>query len=634
MNTFEDVIRVITDNLFAQVSILIGLIALVGLILQRKPFDEVVAGALRATIGVVILNIGVEIFTGGLSSFQAIVSSAMGLDPPEATSTLADFTAGAGSVVPLIIAGGFVVHLALVRIFPAARFVYLTGHLMYWMSVVISASLVEAFGDVNRWVLAGVGSILIGCYWVLQPLWTRPLMRKVMGDDEVGLGHTDSLIAVASGYGARALRLGDPEQHDSERVRLPKPVSFFKDINVSTATIIGVIMLVAILFADSGVVAEQMGDETLLPWVWAVLQALRFAAGIAILLFGVRMFLAEIVPAFKGLSEKALPGTKPALDLPVAFTRAPTAVMIGFLVSTVVFLALMLIFAATGWFVLVPPMIMLFFGGGAGGVFGNAVAGWRGAIFGGVLNGIVLAIGQAIGWGLYAGTAPEIATLADADWYAVGWALIGLGALLSPLGTWAIWVLAAVTLLVTIAILVALGRRAPAEATASTGADPTGTDSTGTDAPQSHRGEPATVGATAAAEGRTATADGGAAPTADGDAAPRADAATSPSASAPTPTAPSGPLDVLAVCGAGMGSSLILRTTAEKALDRMGIEATMRHTDVGSARGEHPDIVVAQQSYLQELGDIAPVMVPIENFVDVDHVESRISEALQKEGWR
>src|SRR5699024_1722607 len=154
--------------------------------------------------------------------------------------------------------------------------------------------------------------------------------------------------------------------------------------------------------------------------VWAVLQALRFAAGIAILLFGVRMFLAEIVPAFKGLSEKVLPGTKPALDLPVTFTRAPTSVMLGFLASAFVFLVLMLIFAATCWFVLVPPMIMLFFGGGAGGVFGNAVAGWRGALFGGVLNGIVLAFGQAIGWSLYAGTAPELATLADADWYAGG----------------------------------------------------------------------------------------------------------------------------------------------------------------------------------------------------------------------
>ena len=598
MGTFEEVVRVITDNLFAQVSILIGLIALVGLVLQRKPFDEVVAGALRATIGVVILNIGVEIFTGGLASFQAIVSSAMGLEPPQSTSTLSEFSAGAGSVVPLIIAGGFVVHLALVRIFPAARFVYLTGHLMYWMSVVIAASLVEAFGDVNRWVLAGVGSILIGCYWVLQPLWTAPLMRKVMGDEEVGLAHTDSLIAIASGYGARALKLGDPVTHDSEKVRLPKPVSFFKDINVSTATVIGVIMLIAVLFAESAVVEEQMAGMTVLPWVWAILQALRFAAGIAILLFGVRMFLAEIVPAFKGLSEKALPGTKPALDLPVVFTRAPTSVMIGFLASTLVFLALMGLFAATGWFVLVPPMIMLFFGGGAGGVFGNAVAGWRGAIFGGVLNGVVLAVGQAIGWSLYAGTAPELATLADADWYAIGWALIGISSLLAPLGPWAIWIVAAAVLAATVAVLVVLGRRLPAE----------------TAVPVTEAGRPAGGGAGAASSAPAALTD--------------SESDSRSSSSRP------GTLDVLAVCGAGMGSSLILRTTAEKAFERMGIEVTMHHTDVGSARGEHPDMVIAQQTYLEELGEIAPVMVAVDNFVSVEHVEGRIHDALEKEGWR
>lgn len=167
MSWIEDLVEVITNNLFSQVAVLIGIIAIIGLALQRKPFEQVIAGGLRATIGVVVLNIGVEIFVGGLTAFQTIVASALGLDPPAAGATLTEFSAGQGSVVPLIIAGGFVVHLVFVRVFRAARFVYLTGHLMYWMSVVITASLVEAFGDVNRWVLAGAGSLLIGCYWVL-----------------------------------------------------------------------------------------------------------------------------------------------------------------------------------------------------------------------------------------------------------------------------------------------------------------------------------------------------------------------------------------------------------------------------------------------------------------------------------
>jgi PTS system ascorbate-specific IIC component len=607
MGVFEDIVTLITDNFLSQVALLIGLIAFVGLALQRKPVEQVVAGTLRATIGVVILNIGVEIFVGGLVAFQAIVSSAMGLEPPAAASTLTDFNAGAGSVVPLIIAGGFLVHLALVRIFKAARYVYLTGHLMYWMSVVIAATLVEAFGEVDRWLLAGVGSVLIGCYWVLQPLWTAPLMRRVMRDGgEVGLAHTTSTLAVATGYGAKWLRLGDPERHDSEALKLPKALSFFKDVNVSTAFIIGVIMLISIAFADGGVVEEQMAGATVMPWVWGLLQALRFAAGIAILLFGVRMFLAEIVPAFRGLSERALPGTHPALDIPVTFTKAPTAVMLGFLASTIVFLILMGVFAAAGWFVLVPPMIMLFFGGGAGGVFGNAVAGWRGAVFGGVLNGILLAFGQWFSWGLYGDTAPELATLADPDWFAVGWLLMGVSALLAPLGAWSAWLVAGAVLVVTILVLVMLGRR-PAP---PIDAEPEHAGATG---------EPVLAGRAGAAEAEGASA-----------------AQATPAASAASATAAAGrptPLRVLAVCGAGMGSSLILRRTAEQALERLGVEAQLDHTDVGSARGTQADVVIGQPAYLDELSGGDALAVPIESFVDVKQAEQRLRAALERQGW-
>ena len=594
MSTFEEIVTLITDNLFSQVAILIGLIALFGLLLQRKPIEQVVAGTLRATIGVVILNIGVEIFVGGLVAFQAIVSSALGLEPPAAASSLTDFNAGPGTVVPLIIAGGFVVHLILVRIFPAARYVYLTGHLMYWMSVVIAATLVESFGDVNRWVLAGVGSLLIGCYWVLQPLWTEPLMRRVMQDDgAVGLAHTTSTLAVATGYGAKWMRLGDAKKHDSENLKLPRALSFFKDINVSTAFIIGLIMLIAIAFADGGVVEEQMGEEAVLPWVWGLLQALRFAAGIAILLFGVRMFLAEIVPAFRGLSEKALPGTAPALDIPVTFTKAPTSVMLGFLASTIVFLILMGVFAAAGWFVLVPPMIMLFFGGGAGGVFGNAVAGWRGALFGGVLNGVILAFGQWISWGLYSDTAPELATLADPDWYAVGWLLMGIGSLLAPLGTAGPWVVAGVALVLTIVILVLLGRRRPSVSTVT------------------EQPAPAPAGVPAGSAGEQPERASRAGTTGD------------------RPES----LRVLAVCGAGMGSSLILRKTAEQALERLGVEAELNHTDVGSARGMTADVVVGQRTYLEDLDGVAELAVEIESFVDVKQAEERLRAALTERGW-
>src|SRR5690606_4794711 len=167
-------------------------------------------------------------------------------------------------------------------------------------------------------------------------------------------------------------------------------LAFFKDVNVSTALVIGIITLVAMAFADSAVLAEQAAtyNPDINPWVWGLVSALRFAAGIAVLLFGFRMFLAEFVPAFNGISERLIPGARPALDVPTVFTFAPTAVMLGFLASTAVFLVLMGVFAAAGWFVLVPPMIMLFFPGGGAGVFGNAFGGWKGAVVGGAVNGL------------------------------------------------------------------------------------------------------------------------------------------------------------------------------------------------------------------------------------------------------
>lgn len=420
---FRDLLTWIANNLFNQVAILIGLIVLLGYAVQRKRLEDVVAGSLRATIGVLILFIGIDVFVGGLLSFQTVVSSAFHLQPPQAAKTLGDFLTTHGGTIALIIATGFLIHVILVRVVPFFRYVYLTGHLMFWISVVVAAALVETFPRMSQGALWLWGSVIVALYWSIQPMYIAKYMRKVIGSDDYGFGHTSS----AGCY--LAARLGPyvagKEKRDSERLQLPKRLAFFKDVNASTALVIAVIMLLAMAFADKSLVAEQAKkfNATINPWVWGVLVALRFAAGIAILLFGVRMFLAEIVPAFKGISDRIIPGSKPALDVPMVFPSAPTAVMIGFIASTVTFLILMAIFGAAGWFTLVPPMIMLFFPGGGAGVFGNAFGGWRGAVLGGVINGLFLAIGQATAWGLLSHTAPELATLGDPDWYIIIWVL-------------------------------------------------------------------------------------------------------------------------------------------------------------------------------------------------------------------
>jgi PTS system ascorbate-specific IIC component len=460
MEALTGALQWVATNIFNQVAILIGIITLVGLLLQRKPAEEVVAGALRATIGVIILFIGVDVFVQGLTAFQTILASAVGLEPPKATNTLADFLETQGGTIALVITVAFFIHLLAVRALNT-RYVYLTGHLMFWISVITTASLVEVFGDVSQWALVLAGALIVAAYWTIQPLYVAGLMRRVIGSDDWGYGHTSSFVCWISGNVGPLV--GSRERNDTERLRMPRKLSFFKDVNVSTALVIGVILLVAMIFADRGVVAEQAAafDANLDPWVWGVVSALRFAAGIAILLFGVRMFLAEIVPAFKGVSEKLIPGSRPALDAPTVFPFAPTAVMVGFVSGTIVFLALMGVFAAAGWFVLVPPMIMLFFPGAGAAVFGNAFGGWRGAVLGGALNGLFLAVGQAVTWGMLSDTAPELATLADPDWYILAWLIMLIGAPFGATGANAIWVVPAVILAIFAVWMFFLKRRQP-----------------------------------------------------------------------------------------------------------------------------------------------------------------------------
>ncbi|MFR6666839.1 MAG: PTS transporter subunit IIC, partial [Thomasclavelia spiroformis] len=71
-----------------------------------------------------------------------------------------------------------------------------------------------------------------------------------------------------------------------------------------------------------------------------------FTAGILILLQGVRMFLGELVPAFKGISDKLVPGAIPALDVPALFGYAPNSLMIGFITSVIGMIIAMVVSSA------------------------------------------------------------------------------------------------------------------------------------------------------------------------------------------------------------------------------------------------------------------------------------------------
>ncbi len=419
----------IADNIFSQPSLLIGLIAMVGLIAQRKAFSDVVTGTLKTTVGFLILVKGADIVVDALLKFTPILQAAFKME-----ASLFDAFGGAGlgnlignhgSTAALIMTFGFLLHVVLAR-FTKAKYIYLTGHLMFWISLVLVAVMLEVAPNTSNTAIVVTGSIIAGVYWTLQPALTQPLMRKITGGDELALGHTSASTAWMSGKLGKYV--GNPE-NSSENLKLPAYLNFFRDVTVATAVVIGVVVVIAALFA--GPASVDSGSLNYI--VFSLLQGLTFAVGIAVLLTGVRMVLGEIVPAFRGIAMKIVPGARPALDCPIVFDYAPTSVLVGFVSAFVVFMICMVIFGAIGWAVIVPPMIMLFFPGGTCGVFGNITGGLRGAILGGVILGLFLAFGQAITAPMLSTTAPELAQLADPDWYLIIWIFKPLLSFILPL---------------------------------------------------------------------------------------------------------------------------------------------------------------------------------------------------------
>jgi PTS system ascorbate-specific IIB component len=87
---------------------------------------------------------------------------------------------------------------------------------------------------------------------------------------------------------------------------------------------------------------------------------------------------------------------------------------------------------------------------------------------------------------------------------------------------------------------------------------------------------------------------------------------------------------ILAVCGMGLGTSLILRMNAEKALKQLGIEADVEVSDMGSARAlaATADLVLTSEELAEQLGPVKPKVITISNFIDLNEMVTKLKTAI------
>ncbi|MBY6085989.1 PTS ascorbate transporter subunit IIC [Priestia flexa] len=406
---------IIMKDILGTPSILVGLFALVGLLLQRKQTADVVSGTLKTVMGFIIIGAGATVLTGSLDIFSNMFDKAFNVAGviPNNEAIVAAAQSKFGTSTALIMVFGMIANILLAK-FTRFKYIFLTGHHTLFMACLIAATL--SIGGLQGVPLVLIGSILLGLCMVLFPAILQPYVRQITGSDDFAIGHFGTIGYFVS---AKVGKLVGNKERTTEQIKVPQSLGFLRDTSVAVSLTMTIFFLVVALFAGQEYIESTLsGGSNFI--VFSFIQAITFAAGVYIILAGVRMLIAEIVPAFKGIADKVAPDTKPALDCPTVFPFAPNAVIIGFLFSFIAGLLSMFFLPLLGLKVIVPGLVPHFFTGAAAGVFGNATGGRRGAMAGAFCNGLIISFIPALLLVFMGDVGFEGTTFGDSDFGVVG----------------------------------------------------------------------------------------------------------------------------------------------------------------------------------------------------------------------
>lgn len=449
------VLNFIVNEILSKPALLVGLMSFVGLVALRKSFSDVLSGTVKTILGFLILSAGASVVISTLGPLEVMVKEAFNLHGVIPTNeaivalALKDFATEVAAIMAL----GFVVNLIFALITPA-KFVFLTGHHLLYMATVLAVVIGSA--GIKGANLIILGAILQGTIATVMPALLHPFTKKLTNDAGFALGHYNSL-----GYLVSALIGGlvGKGSRSTEDIKVPENLSFLKEPLVITSVVMIIIYVFLALMAGPAVLEQFAEGGNYI--MYAIMQGLTFGAAIGIIIYGVRMILAELVPAFQGIAQSLIPNAVPALDCPTVFPYAPNAVVIGFIFSVIGGIVGMFLVGPLGLALIIPGMIPHFFDGGTAGVYGNSTGGLTGAVVGSFVNGLLITFLPALLLSFMGNLGLANTTFGDSDFC---WAGI-LGGSISRLGTTGAYlgiILVSVVLLATASIVSVRARKSAA----------------------------------------------------------------------------------------------------------------------------------------------------------------------------
>jgi PTS system ascorbate-specific IIB component len=89
-------------------------------------------------------------------------------------------------------------------------------------------------------------------------------------------------------------------------------------------------------------------------------------------------------------------------------------------------------------------------------------------------------------------------------------------------------------------------------------------------------------------------------------------------------------MKIVAICGAGIGSSGILKVNAERVLKRLDLEADVTAAHLGSLAHDAADaqVILTSAEFVDAIGETNADVIVIENYFDTEELARKLEAAL------